>query len=172
MLILQFDTEDQAAAIAALLLYATYRSRDRGRLKVTPDLWAQVERFTKASAKRAQSLPVFIETLKPRLGCGTLHPRWLADDSMPARVSRVALHDRDTGALDAVMELSGAGGGRAFGTGLLSRAPERQVLDRLYRQTAWVVLLVRDRLERERPYEAQLDRDDVDALVITEESAR
>ena len=32
-----FDTEDEANATAALLVYATWRSRDTARYRVTPD---------------------------------------------------------------------------------------------------------------------------------------
>ena len=43
-----FDTDDESAAVAALLLYATWRSRDPARLKITPDVWDQVTRFVEA----------------------------------------------------------------------------------------------------------------------------
>jgi hypothetical protein len=43
---------------------------------------------------------------------------------------------------------------REFLTQLIDEADTNAVLDTAYRQTAYVVLLVRDRLEREKPYEA------------------
>lgn len=109
-----------------------WRSRDLARHKITPDVWAQNERFVKAAAKRAPSLPGFIEALKPRMSCATLNPRAMTDGSDPAR--------------------------RTFLTETLDLADAPAVLDRLYHETAWVVLLVRDRLERERPVEAQITR--------------
>lgn len=146
-MIYQFDTDDQAAATAALLVYAIYRSRDARRFKVTPDMWAQIERFTKASAKRAASIPAFIESLKPRLQCGTIHPRWM-----------------ETG-IKGLLPITDAAGhtsyiqaaeSREFLTGVLAAADPREVLRRLYAETAWVILLVRDRLEREKPIEDRL----------------
>ncbi len=103
---------------------------------MTPDLWSQIERFVKSSAKRADTLPRFIETLKPRLACDTIHPAaaLAAPNILPVSPER-----------------------RQFLTGVIERADQRDVLDRLYRETAYVVLLVRDRLEREKPIEAKLD---------------
>lgn len=45
---------------------------------------------------------------------------------------------------------------REFLTSILAEADDRAVLEVAYKQTAYVVLLVRDRLEREKPYEAEL----------------
>ena len=117
-----FDTDDRAAAIGALLVYSIWRSRDVRRLKVDTSLWARVERFTKGSAKRAQSLPEFVERLKPRLACET------------------------------VRAVTGEDGNRDFLTGVLTRpsADPHLVLRKLYRETSLCVLLVRERLEREK----------------------
>src|SRR5690606_31365811 len=142
-----FDTDDQNAATAALCLYAIYRSRNPKRIKVTPDFWGIIERAVRSTAKRATSIPVWIDKLKPKLGCESISPRWAS-----------------TGDGDIVTMLRGPGGElrqinqerREFLTGVIAEADDRAVLDVAYRQTAYVVLLVRDRLEREKPYEAEL----------------
>lgn len=146
-MIYQFDTDDQAAATAALLVYAIYRSRDTRRFKVSPDMWSQIERFTKASAKRAQSIPSFIESLKPRLQCGTIHPRW-----METGIKGLLPITDGMGRTSYIQ----AADSREFLTGVLASADPREVLRRLYAETAWVILLVRDRLEREKPIEDRL----------------
>ena len=117
-----FDTENRAAATGAALVHAVWKSRTPGRLKVTMDLWAKVERFVKTSSKRSTSLAEFTERLKPRLGCESLRPLVLED------------------------------GTRRFPIDLMERplAPPEQVIRTLYRETALCVLLVRDRLEREK----------------------
>lgn len=144
-----FDTDDIDAATGALLVYAVWRSRDPRRFKITPDVWAQVERFTKAAAKRAETLPRFLEAIKPRFACGTIHPRW-----MEAGIKGVvSLGQTAHGELLGVAD--GARPAREFLTGVLAQVEHRAVLELLYRETAWVVLLVRDRLERERPVEQQ-----------------
>lgn len=152
-----FDTEDQSAATAALLVYAIYRSRNARQFKVTPDMWAQIERFTKASAKRATSIPAFIESLKPRLQCGTIQPRWMETGIkglLPIADSRGHINYIQTA------------DSREFLTCVLTAADPREVLRRLYTETAWIILLVRDRLEREKPIEDRLtaDTDTEDSL--------
>jgi len=145
-----FDTEDLHAATGALLLYAVYRSRDRRRYKVTPDMWGQIERFAKAAAKRARSLPEWLEQFKPRLACDTLRPA-----AMQAGLSgalTIASRVNSAGGTEYVQMGEGAER-REFLAQALARVEQRAVLDLLYRETAWIVLLVRDRLERERPIE-------------------
>ena len=145
-----FDTEDVNAATGALLIYAVYRSRDRRRYKVTPDMWGQIERFTKAAAKRAQTLPAFLEALKPRLACDSLRP-----GAMQAGLSgmlTLASRTNASGGTEYV-QMGQQGEQREFLTQALARVEARGVLDLLYRETAWIVLLVRDRLEREKPIE-------------------
>jgi hypothetical protein len=146
-----FDTDDRAAAAGALLIYAIYRSRDRRRYKVSPDMWAQIERFAKASAKRARALPDFIEALKPRLLCGTIAPRWM-EAGVKGDISLLAVTNSD-GRTEYVQPA--ADEQREFLTGVLAQVNERAVIDALYKTTAWCVLLVRDRLEREKPIESK-----------------
>lgn len=45
---------------------------------------------------------------------------------------------------------------REFGTRVIERADAAAVIREAYKHTAYVVLLVRDRLEREKPIEAHL----------------
>lgn len=151
-----FDTDDRAAATAALLTYAIYRSRDRKRYKVTPDMWGQIERFVKAAAKRATTLPAFMEALKPRLACATIHPRWMeagikGDISLMARTNSAGQTE--------YVRYAGPEQ-REFLTRVLEATEHGAVLERAYRETAWVVLLVRDRLEREKPIEQNVDLDE------------
>ena len=146
-----FDTDDPNAATGALMVYAIYRSRNRRRYKPTPGMWGQIERFAKASAKRAQSLPAFIEALKPRLMCETIDPR--AMKIGVAGVIPLAL-DESTGEL---FHPAPAPDQREFLTRALAAVDHRAALDTLYRETAYVILLVRDRLEREKPIESKFN---------------
>jgi hypothetical protein len=146
-----FDTDDEHAATGALLVYATWRSRDQARFRVTPDVWSQVERFVKASAKRAVTIPQFLELLKPRLSCGTLAP-WAMQVGLRGPTPLLSMGSGQ------VLEVATPEDQREFMAGVMERADHRAVIDRLYRETAWIVLLVRDRLERERPIEARAQR--------------
>lgn len=151
-----FDCDDRDEATAALIVYAIWRSRDRARYRVTPDVWGQVERFTKASAKRSTTIPVFIEALKPRLLCATIHPRAM-EVGIKGRVPLI-----ETGAGELIARAPGPEQ-REFLTQVRARCDERRVLDILYRETSWVILLVRDRLERERPVEREIEAGFVEA---------
>lgn len=144
-----FNTGDENAALGALLVYGIYRSRDVKRFKVTPDMWGIIERAVKSTAKRALDLHDFIERLKPRLMCSTLKPKWMATDE-EALLSPVAMAvNRETGEIIQKQDK----GRRQFWVEILEEVDHQAVLDILYRKTSWVIALVRDRLERERPLE-------------------
>jgi len=144
-----FNTGDENAALGALLVYGIYRSRDVKRFKVTPDMWGVIERAVKSSAKRALNLHDFIERLKPRLMCSTLKPKWMATDE-EALLSPVTMAvNRETGEIIQKQDK----GRRQFWVEILEQIDHQAVLDILYKKTSWVIALVRDRLERERPLE-------------------
>lgn len=145
-----FDTHDRDCATAALLVYAVWRSRDRARFRVTPDVWSQIERFAKASAKRARAIDDFIEAFKPKLACGTIHPR-----AMAVGIAGAPIVKFEGGAFAELASEQPAQ--REFLTGVLADADDRAVLDWLYKRTGSVILYVRERLERERPVEAGFD---------------
>lgn len=146
-MLLGFDTDDQDMAAAALCVYVVWRSRDMKRFKVTPDVWGQVERFTRASAKRSRTIPDFIEKMKPRLMAGTLNPRWMRI-GMSGDIPMVTTDDGLRIHLDADGEPL-----REFMTGIVRNSDERKVIRALNDNSAWVILLVRDRLEKERVIE-------------------
>lgn len=112
------------------------------------DLWEKVERFAKSAAKRTTTLGRFLDILKPKLSCGTIHPRWMAVDHNDA--APIAIPGSDG-------EIATFGEHREFLTRVLGDIDHRRVLDLLYRETCLIVLLVRDRLEREKPLEATFD---------------
>lgn len=147
-MIYNFDTSNEDAATAAFLVYAVYRSRDMKRFKVTPGMWDTIERAVKSVAKRAEDMGEFIEKLKPKLACASIKPKWAktVPDGM------VTMMQGPGGEL---MEIGSDK--RQFMTDVLESADDRAVLDVLYRKAAYVVLLVRDRIEREKPYEAQFE---------------
>lgn len=144
-----FDTEKNEEAVAALVVYAIYRSRNLKQFKVTIDMWDKIERFVKASAKRAKTIPIFIEKLKPKLVCHSISPRWMEvgiknDIGLFSRVNKEGVTE--------YIEI-GASNQREFMTAAVKIAEEKNVLAALYHSAAWIILLVRERLERERPQE-------------------
>lgn len=142
-----FITNDENAAIGALLVYGIWRSRDMNRLKITPDIWGMVERATKSSAKRAMDLTDFIEKLKGKLKCSSLKPQYMKTDT-----DVISMHvDPTTGE---IIQLEDKGR-REFWVNLLEEADDKAVLEKLYTKTSLIIALVRDRLERERALEAR-----------------
>lgn len=151
-MIYNFDTSNEDAAVAAFLVYAIYRSRDIKRFKITPEMWNTIERACKSVAKRAEDLPEFIEKLKPKLSCASIKPKW-AKTIPDGMVTMMKNPDGSLYEIGFDQEQSR----RQFLTDVLEIADDRAVLDALYKKAAYVVLLVRDRLEREKPYEAQFE---------------
>ena len=147
-MIYNFDTSSENSAVAAFLVYAVYRSRDMRRFKVTPGMWDTIERAVKSVAKRADDLPEFIEKLKPKLACASIKPKWARTEIMSG-----SYLEGPTGEII----IKGNENRREFMTGVIEDADDRAVLDVLYKKAAYVVLLVRDRIEREKPYEAQFE---------------
>lgn len=109
------------------VVYAVWRSRDTARYRVTLDVWSQVERFTKAAAKRARTLPAFVEALKPRFYAGTLSPRAM-EAGVKGPVPLLALGS------GAVLEVAAPEEQREFMVGVIERADQRAVLRKLYAQ--------------------------------------
>lgn len=139
-----FQTGEREKAVAALLVYAVYRSRDKSKFKVTPDMWGIIERSVKSVAKRAVDLEEFLERLKPKLKCSSIIPKWAK--TIPDDV--VTMKKLEDGTFVEVQDL----GKREFLVDVLAEVDHRKVLDVLYEKAALVVLLVRDRIEREKEY--------------------
>lgn len=147
-MIYNFDTDDLNEATAALIVYAIYRSRDRRRFKVSPEMWGQIDRFVKASAKRAQTIPQFIDSFMPKMSCASIHPKAM----------EVAVSGRLIQVGDSFMEFN-QDDKRTFLTRVVADCNEKQVISKLYKETAWIVMLVRDRLEQEKPIEKSIEID-------------
>lgn len=159
-------TNNEEACIGALVVYGLWRSRDVKRFKITPDVWGQVSRAVSGCAFRSIDLWEFIEKMKSKLHVSELNPKWTKIDA----ASVVSMYiDHNTG------ELLQRGGKpqserRQFLTEILEDADQEAVLQVLAKKTSLVIALVRDRLEREKPYEAYLV-EAVERSVIDVESA-
>lgn len=147
-----FDTKDEIIASGALLVYAVYRSRNKNRGPSGTDMWGQIERFARASAKRADSVGDFIAAFKRRMACETINPRWCKTGIIAGRVART-----DTGE---IMVFGGDGEEqRDFMIQIVECKAEKQaqIVEAIYEHTQRIILLVRDRLEREKPIEGRIE---------------
>lgn len=120
-------------------------------------MWGIIERGVKSSAKRAIDLTDFIEKLKPKLHCSTIQPR-----HMQLNDQLLAMYKDDDGAIIHKEDK----GKRQFWTEILEEANDESVLNVLYKKTSLVIALVRERLEREKPIEAIIMKEDESERVI------
>ena len=148
-----FDTENETVAAEALLVYATYKSRDVKRAPSGYDMWEQIERFARRSAKRANNVSEFLAKFKPLMACGTLNPHWCKTGITASN----ALVEEDGSVI-----VKGENSSHRDFLVAITESPEDQqqkIVDCIYEQTQRIILLVRDRLEREKPYETTVTED-------------
>lgn len=149
-----FDAHDEDSAAAALLVYGLWRSRDMKRFKITPDVWGRISRAVSGCAFRSSDLWEFIEKMKPKLQVSEIRPKWMRTDNNPVMtmvpVSGGGFISHGAGNKDR----------RQFWVDVLNAVDHDEILEALAKKTSLVIALVRDRLERERPYEVQFITDD------------
>ena len=146
-----FNTENSTVAAGALLVYATYKSRDVKRGPSGYDMWEQIERFTRRAAKRADDVSDFLNKFKPLMACGTLNPRFCktgvaANNAVIEEDGSVIVKSEESPHRDFMIAITEA-----------PQEEQEKVVDCLYSQAQRIILLVRDRLEREKPYEVEAE---------------
>lgn len=141
-MIYNFDTKNENAALGALIVYGCYRSRDISKFKVSPDMWGIIERAAKSCAKRADDLNDFIEKFKKKVSCTSLKPSYM----MAHTKSPEILVSDGYGNFITKEET----GGRKFWLNIIEDSDNQKAIEELYKHTSFIIILVRDRLEREK----------------------
>lgn len=150
-MLLGFETNNEIKAKAAFIIYAVYKSRDKKRGPSGVDMWGQIERFAKSSAKRSEGIDEFISIFKKKMACSTINPKYLKNDSESAS-ARVL----DSGEIMVFRNKNT----RSFGIEVLDDDESgKGVVECIYRKTQIIILLVRDRLEREKMFEEDSDNE-------------
>jgi hypothetical protein len=138
-MIYNFDTEEKNRAIAALVIYAVYRSRNIDRFKVSTKMWEQITNFSKLAAKKSTNLAEFIEIFKTPMRCDALKPKYcITGNSKPI----VKLEDGQFVESGEPM--------REFLTSVLENSNEKEVINIILNETSFIIMLVRERLENEK----------------------
>lgn len=151
-MLLGFNTENEIKAKAAMLIYVVYKSRDPKRGPSGLDMWGQIERFAKAAAKRSEGIDEFINSFKRKMACSTINPYWFRND----------ISETNVAVLKNGTIMSFGKDLRAFGLEIFDDEENgKSVVDCIYSKTQIVILLVRDRLEREKMF-AQEDVENED----------
>lgn len=146
-MLLGFNTENEIKAKAAFIIYIVYKSRDAKRGPSGLDMWGQIERFAKASAKRSEDIDEFINMFKRKMACSTINPHWMKSESVAANAFVAG-----NGQI-----ITFGNNSRSFGLDIFENTEcGKEVVDCIYAKTQIIILLVRDRLEREKMFEELL----------------
>lgn len=142
-----FQTSDEVKARAALVIYAVYRSRNKARGPSGLDMWGQIERYARSAAKRATGIDEFVSAFKRKMACSSINPYWLKGSGTMFN----AVVNEDGSMMTTNTETQ-----RNFGLDIFEAdgAGTDAVVEAIYDKTQIIILLVRDRLEREKPFEA------------------
>lgn len=147
-MLLGFNTENEIKAKAALIVYVIYKSRDSKRGPSGLDMWGQIERFAKASAKRSEGIDGFVDSFKRKMACPTINPYWMKDD-IPAANAVMK---------NGAITTFGSDSLRSFGLSVFEDEENgKEVVECIYSKTQIVILLVRDRLEREKIFAQEVE---------------
>ncbi|MCK4499883.1 hypothetical protein KAU11_05255 [Candidatus Babeliales bacterium] len=134
-----FDTNIKERAIAAQVIYLVYKSRNTDRFRVSVKMWEQITNFSKLSAKKATNLSEFIERLRKPMCCDVLQPRHCITEK-----SKVLKRLKDGSIFESGDDA------RQFLTSMLESSNEKKVISIIINETAFVIMLVRERLEAEK----------------------
>lgn len=141
-MLLGFETDNEVKAKAAFIIYVIYKSRDVKRGPSGVDMWGQIERFAKASAKRSDGIDDFVNSFKRKMACATINPRWMKNDGAAANAYVTKNNE--------IMVFNNSES-RTFGLDVFDDEEKgREIVDCIYNKTQIIILLVRDRLEREK----------------------
>lgn len=134
-----FSTEDKHKAVAALAIYVVYKSRS-DRFATSTKMWEQITGFAKLSAKKSTTMPEFIERFRKPMKCDAIKPSSCSDTSSGTVAQLLE---------DGTLFVSGEER-REFAAKAFEDANHARALEYLTSQTAFVILLVRERLENEK----------------------
>lgn len=103
----------------------------------------QIERFAKAAAKRSEGIDDFVNSFKRKIACSTINPYWMRNDISATNAAVL----KDGSIMSFVGDL------RVFGLEIFDDEENgKEIVECLYSKTQIVILLVRDRLEREKVF--------------------
>lgn len=134
-MILDFDTESKEQAVAACIIYAIYRSRNTDRFKISTKMWGQIANFSKLAAKKSTNIAEFAERFMRSMCCESINAVGLDNE-------KLMLED---GSIFEPSEES-----RKFLTSLVKGVNEKSVISTIINETAFIIMLVRERLESDK----------------------
>lgn len=127
-----FDTEDLTHAKAALLLYAMYRSREKNSSLNGVDTWTRFAAYVRGAGLKSTTTAEFVQEFCRKAAVGAIVPRWL-DVGEPMQLSDGTMIQAD-GIYDYHASIVG----------------DDTMLPLYRRESVYLTLLVRERIQRER----------------------
>ena len=139
-----FNTEDKNYASASQIIYSIYRSRDTEKFsaKASKSYWGAVEAFCKKSARGSTTVIRFIERFKKEMEAKTIQTMFLNTDLMPFKVAVIDHNGK--------VVIPNKSKLHTYLTNIIKSLDDRKILDILLEETAYIIMLVRERIETEK----------------------
>lgn len=131
----QFSTDSLKHAKSALLLYAMYRSRDKSSALNGVDTWNRFAAYIRAASLRSHTTAGFVQEFCRKAKIGSVRPKYLSTGE-PVLM-------RDSG------ELIDAAGVYDYRLDVME---DDTILPLLSEESMYLIMLVRERLQREKMY--------------------
>ncbi|MCD7726052.1 MAG: hypothetical protein LUI12_10995 [Clostridiales bacterium] len=129
---LGFDTDSMTHAKAALLVYALYRSRDKQSPLNGLETWSRMETFIRGSCLKSDTTAEFCDAFCRKAKIESIKPRYFKTDEP------IPLGDGTFVTADGIDN---------YRPKLLADDDIRRLLER---ESMYIILLVRDRIQREK----------------------
>lgn len=130
---LGFDTESIDHARAALLLYAMYKSRQSKSSLNGIETWDRCNSYIKAAICKSSTTGEFVNEFCKKADVGSINPRYLKTDGLV-----------NIGSAGAMIQADGIYNYK------LNLYEDKKILELLSKETLYIVMLVRERIQRER----------------------
>lgn len=139
----QFSTDDLKRAKAALILYAMYRSRDKNSPLNGMETWNRCKTFMRAACLRSSTTAEFVDNFCQKAHIQSIKPKYL-DTGEPVQVP-------------GTFELIDSPDYKNYATQIIE---DNELLPLFENESVYIIMLVRERIQRERMMEVEDDEED------------
>lgn len=87
-MIYDFDTDEQALADAALLVYSVYRSKSE-RFKISTDMWNQIARFIQSAAQGSLTVSDFLNRFSDKMKADSISSIKQGSDTLLSLINKM-----------------------------------------------------------------------------------
>ena len=138
----KFDCEDKEHGRAALILYAVYKSRDKTSSVAGKETWDRFSAYIKAACLKSENTAQFVQELCHKTKTNSIKPLYL-DDGAPVALA---------GTHDLIVSDD-------FKNYRLDVLADDNLMEILKKESIYLLMLVRERIQRERTEQNDEDND-------------